>query len=73
AYPYGRGKAEPLAALVVATILILAAAGIAAGAVHEIVSPQTAPAPFTLLVLVVVLVAKEGVYRWLIWKGRSVG
>ena len=39
-------------ALGVATVLLLAALGIAAGAVHEIVSPQTAPAPFTLLVLV---------------------
>jgi cation diffusion facilitator family transporter len=72
-YPYGRGKAEPLAALVVATVLLLAALGIAAGAVHEIVSPQAAPAPFTLAVLVVVLLAKEGTYRWLIWKGRQVG
>jgi cation diffusion facilitator family transporter len=72
-YPYGRGKAEPLAALVVATVLLLAALGIAAGAVHEIVSPQAAPAPFTLAVLLVVLLAKEGTYRWLIWKGRQVG
>jgi cation diffusion facilitator family transporter len=73
AYPYGRGKAEPLAALVVATVLLLAALGIAAGAVFEIVSPQAAPAPFTLVVLVVVLAAKEGTYRWLLWKARSVG
>jgi cation diffusion facilitator family transporter len=72
-YPYGRGKAEPLAALVVATVLLLAAAGIAAGAVHEIVSPQAPPAPFTLVVLVIVLVAKEGIYRWLIQRGRSTG
>jgi len=72
-YPYGRGKAEPLAALVVATVLLLAAAGIAMGAVHELVSPQAAPAPFTLAVLVVVVIAKEGTYRWLIWKGRRAG
>lgn len=73
AYPYGRGKAEPLAALVVATVLVLAAVGIAAGAVHEIVTPQAAPRPFTLAVLVVVLVAKEATYRWLMWKGREAG
>lgn len=73
AYPYGRGKAEPLAALVVATILMLAALGIAVGAVQQIVTPQNAPAPFTLLVLVVVMIAKEGVYRWLVWKGREIG
>ena len=73
AYPYGRGKAEPLAALVVATVLLLAAAGIAVGAAREIVTPQTAPAPFTLAVLLVVLLAKEGTFRWLLWKGRRAG
>jgi cation diffusion facilitator family transporter len=62
-----------LAALVVATVLLLAAAGIAAGAVHEIVSPQSPPAPFTLGVLVIVLVAKEATYRWLVARGRSAG
>ena len=72
-YPYGRGKAEPLAALVVATVLMLAALGIALGAVQQIVTPQAAPAPFTLVVLVVVLIAKEGTYRWLMWKGREIG
>lgn len=73
AYPYGRGKAEPLAALVVATVLLLAAVGIAAGAIHEIVSPQEAPAPFTLIVLVIVLIAKEGTYRWLLVRARAAG
>ena len=73
AYPYGRGKAEPLAALAVATVLLLAAIGIAAGAIHEIVSPQDAPAAFTLVVLVVVLVVKEMTFRWLIGRGRAVG
>ena len=72
-YPYGRGKAEPLAALVVATVLLLAAIGIAIGAAQEIVSPQTAPAPFTLIVLVIVLIAKEATYRWLITRGRAIG
>ena len=73
AYPYGRGKAEPLAALVVATVLLLAAVGIAVGAVREIVSPQTVPAPFTLAVLVVVLIAKEATFQWLVRRGRAVG
>ena len=72
-YPYGRGKAEPLAALAVATVLLVAAAGIAAGAVHEIVTPHRPPAPFTLVVLVVVVIAKEGIFRWLRARGRAVG
>jgi cation diffusion facilitator family transporter len=72
-YPYGRGKAEPLAALVVATVLLLAAVVIAIGAIREIVSPQTVPAPFTLAVLVVVLIAKEGTFQWLVRRGRAAG
>ena len=73
AFPYGRGKAEPLAALAVATVLLLAAVGIAVGAVHEILTPHAPPAPFTLGVLVVVVVAKEGIFRWLSGRGRDVG
>ncbi len=73
AYPYGRGKAEPLAALVVATVLLLAAVGIAIGAVREIVTPQSVPEPFTLGVLVVVLLAKEATFQWLYRRGRAVG
>lgn len=73
AYPYGRGKAEPLAALAVATVLLLAAVGIAVGAIHEIVSPQDAPEAFTLAVLVVVLAVKELTFRWLVRRGRAVG
>lgn len=73
AYPYGRGKAEPLAALAIATVLLLAAVGIAAGAIHEIVSPQAAPAAFTLVVLVVVLAVKELTFQWLIRRGRAIG
>jgi len=72
-YPYGRGKAEPLAALVVATVLLLAALGIAIGALREIVVPQTAPEPFTLVVLVVVLVTKELTFQWLVRRGRAIG
>jgi len=72
-YPYGRGKAEPLAALVIATVLLLAAVGIAFGAIQEIVTPQDTPAPFTLMVLVVVLIAKEGTFRWLVGRARTVG
>lgn len=72
-YPYGRGKAEPLAAVAVATVLLLAAVGIAIGAIHEIVTPHPPPAPFTLIVLVVVLATKEATYRWLVRRARSVG
>jgi cation diffusion facilitator family transporter len=72
-YPYGLGKAEPLASLVVSAVLLLAAVGIAIGAAQAILSPQEAPESFTLLVLVGVLIAKETMFRVLSARGREIG
>ncbi len=72
-YPYGLGKAEPLASLVVSTVLLLAAVGIAIGAVQAILSPQEVPESFTLLVLVGVLIAKELMFRVLSAQARAIG
>ena len=62
-HPYGHGKAEPLAAAVVATVLIAAAALIVIGAIRDIVTPHDTPAPFTLAVLVGVILIKELLFR----------
>src|SRR5437016_3650125 len=51
-HPYGHGKAEPIAAAMVSTMLCLAAVGVVAKAVQGILSPHKGPAPFTLLVLI---------------------
>ena len=62
-HPYGHGKAEPIAASVVAVGVIVAAFGLAAQSVREILAPHHRPASFTLVVLVVVVVVKEFLYR----------
>lgn len=72
-FPYGLGKAESLAALVVATVLLGAAGAIGVAAVHEIVTPHQAPAFFTLPVLVAVVITKETMFRALFSTGRSIG
>jgi cation diffusion facilitator family transporter len=72
-YPYGLGKVEPLAGMVVATMLILAAVGIAAQAARGISNPHPGPAPFTLVVLVVVVATKEGIFRMLSRRGQEIG
>lgn len=72
-YPYGLGKAEPLASLVVSAVLLIAAIGVALGAVQEIVQPQQAPESFTLVVLVGVLLIKEFVSRNLSACGQAIG
>lgn len=71
-YPYGLGKAEPLASLVVSTVLLMAAVGIAVGAVQEIVTPHQAPAVFTLLILIGVVATKEAMFRMLSAKAKSI-
>jgi len=63
-HPYGHGKAEPLAAAVVAGILLFVAGWIAIEAMHAIGQPRSAPKIFTLLVLFGVIVVKEGLFRF---------
>jgi cation diffusion facilitator family transporter len=62
-HPYGHGKAEPLAAIVVSLSVIAAAIGLAVQSVREILTPHHAPAPFTLFVLVGVIAIKETLFR----------
>jgi len=63
AFPFGYGKAESLAAAVVSLMLLGAAIGITIEAIREIRTPHHAPAPFTLIVLVLVVVVKETLFR----------
>ncbi len=58
-YPFGFGKAEALAGASVAMLLVLASVGIAVASIYEILTPHHAPAPWTLVVLAVVIVIKE--------------
>lgn len=62
-HPYGHGRAEALAALAVAAMIIAAAVWIAVEAVHQIRTPHDMPAGFTLVVLLAVVVIKEVLYR----------
>jgi cation diffusion facilitator family transporter len=72
-HPYGHGKAEPMAAVAVSIALFGAAIAIAFESIHEILTPHTMPAPFTLLVLPVVVVAKETMFRFVNRVGSSIG
>ncbi len=70
-HPYGHGKAEPIAGLVVATALFIAAVIIIIQSIHEIITPHHAPAPFTLIVLVAVVITKELLFRFVIKVGET--
>lgn len=62
-FPFGYGKAEALAGAVVSLMLLAASAGISIEAIREIRTPHHAPAPFTLVVLVAVVLVKETLFR----------
>lgn len=72
-HPYGHGKAESLAAFIVAAALITAGIGIAIQSVREILLPHHSPAPFTLAVLVGVILTKELLFRFVLRQGKRVG
>ena len=72
-HPYGHGKAETLATIAVGFSLIATAVLLAIESVREILTPHHAPAPFTLVVLVVVIVVKEVLFRKVSQRGAEIG
>jgi cation diffusion facilitator family transporter len=72
-YPFGYGKAEALAGAIVSLMLLTAALAIAVESVREIITPHHAPAPFTLVVLVIVMIIKEAMFRRVAEAGREAG
>jgi cation diffusion facilitator family transporter len=71
-HPYGHGKAEPLTAIFVALGVLGAALVVAVQSTRTLFLPHHAPAPFTLLVLVVVVIVKETLFRYVMRFGRSI-
>ena len=70
-HPYGHGKAEPVAAIMVAVFVLAAAGALATQSVRELFRPHHAPAPFTLIVLLAVIFSKEFLYRYVMRFGRD--
>ena len=71
-HPYGHGKAEPLAAALVSAMLLLAAGMIAFHSLKGIVEPRVAPSAWTLIILIVVIVVKETLFRFVLRESQTV-
>jgi cation diffusion facilitator family transporter len=71
-HPYGHGKAEPLTAIFVALGVLAAAVVLAVQSMRTLFLPYHAPAPFTLAVLLTVVVVKETLFRYVMRFGRSI-
>ena len=72
-HPYGHGKAEPIASVVVSLALMVAAAVIIYEGIREIIAPHPAPKPYTLVVLASVLIIKGLLFRKVHSVGESIG
>ena len=72
-HPFGHGRAESLGAMAVSLALLAVALGLATQSIREILTPHHAPAPFTLLVLIVVVVTKELLFRHFHFAGKEMG
>ncbi len=72
-HPFGHGKAEPMASILVSLALLGAALLIAVQSVHEIRAPQGPPHKFTLVVLIAVIVTKELLFRRVVKAGAALG
>jgi cation diffusion facilitator family transporter len=70
-HPYGHGKAEPVAAIAVSLGVLAAALALGIQSVREIFGSHQAPARFTLVVLVVVVIIKEMLYRRVMRLGKK--
>ena len=71
-HPYGHGKAEPISALIVSSVLTAAALVLAGLSVREILSPHRAlPAWPTLVILVIIIAVKEALFRRVNSVGRK--
>lgn len=71
-HPYGHGKAEPLAAIIVSLVVLGTALALAVESVREILTPHHSPAPFTLAVLVGVVIVKELLFRKVLAAGHDI-
>lgn len=71
-HPYGHGKAEPVAAIIVSLALIVAAIVIGAESIVRIQTPHPLPQPYTLWVLLAVVGIKMLLSRYVSSVGEGI-
>lgn len=71
-HPYGHGKAEPIVSIVISFFLIGAAVWIGWHALEFVRTPHDLPKKFTLYVLFVVMIIKEGMFRYVLKVGKQI-
>ena len=72
-HPYGHGRAESLAALIVSLLLFGAGASVAVQSISGLLKPSEVPATFTLWIIIAVIVIKESMYQIALHAARKTG
>lgn len=72
-HPYGHGKAEALAGLAVSGIIVVAGLSVLYESVTALFAPRNPPRAWTLLVLAVIVIGKEALYRYVLAASRRSG
>ncbi|WP_079509875.1 cation diffusion facilitator family transporter [Mesobacillus jeotgali] len=63
-HPYGHGKAESIAAIIVAVLLMLVGVEIGRSSIESFFKPIEAPKSIAIVAVVVSIVVKEGMFRY---------
>lgn len=71
-HSYSHGKVEALVAIGIALALCAAALFIATESIQNIQAPHKVPASYTLIILVVVILTKELLYRYVLKTGLEI-
>jgi cation diffusion facilitator family transporter len=72
-HPYGHGRIEPLVTFAVVGFLIISATVIAYESIQNIRTPHELPKPWTLFVLLAIIIWKEVSFRIVIKKSKETG
>lgn len=70
-HPYGHGKIEPLITFIIVAFLVVSATVIAYESIQNISKPHEMPEPWTLLVLLGIVIWKEVSYRIVLNKSKQ--
>ncbi|SFW38872.1 cation diffusion facilitator family transporter [Cellulophaga fucicola] len=71
-HPYGHGKIEPLITFLVVAFLVTSATIIAYESIQNIQTPHKVPKAWTLIVLGVIIIWKETLYRIVLKKSKEI-
>ncbi|MGI0106263.1 cation diffusion facilitator family transporter [Salinimicrobium sp. WS361] len=70
-HPYGHGRVEPLITFAVVGFLVVSATIIVMESIENIQTPHKIPKPYTLIVLMAIILTKEIFYRFINKKGEE--